>query len=169
MASMATEDGADGESSQINELSENSSSQAPPQFDIIPGQFKIKPHSALVGGSDHFLRLSGLPNPTLTAAAAALSDLIGHNVPLAVIAGLAAEVAQRYKHLKTDEITVLNVLSKVAPAGRIYKVWVGEGTLLRAMQSDLPDLSSDDHRRLLASMKSRGVLEEGAGWWRAVF
>jgi hypothetical protein len=31
-----------------------------------------------------------------------------------------------------------------------------------------PELSIDARRRLLANMKSRGILEEGAGKWRAV-
>jgi hypothetical protein len=38
--------------------------------------------------------------------------------------------------------------------------------LLAAMD---PDLDGDARERLLANMKSRGILEDGAGKWRAVW
>jgi hypothetical protein len=42
--------------------------------------------------------------------------------------------------------------------------WIEEDDLLQAMDSQL---DREARRRLLANMVSRGLLEEGAGKWRA--
>src|SRR5688572_26596180 len=47
----------------------------------------------------HYLQVGGAGNPAVAAAAAALADLMGHNIPLAVLAAFVAEIAQRYKRL----------------------------------------------------------------------
>jgi hypothetical protein len=93
-------------------------------------------------------------------------DLISHNVPAAVAIGIASEFAQRYRHLTDAEKAVFELLGRLALGGSIYKVWIAEDDLLAAMDSEL-DL--EDRKRLLANMKSRGILEEGAGKWRAVW
>jgi hypothetical protein len=116
--------------------------------------------------SSAFIRVGDWGNPALTAAAAALSDLVGHDIQSAVIAGVLAELAQRYEHLDEDEMAVFDLLRRLAQGGSIYKVWIDENDLLEAMDSEL-DLEA--RRRLLANMKSRELLEEGAGKWRAVF
>jgi hypothetical protein len=92
--------------------------------------------------------------------------LVGHDIQSAVIAGVLAELAQRYEHLDEDEMAVFDLLRRLAQGGSIYKVWIDENDLLEAMDSEL-DLEA--RRRLLANMKSRELLEEGAGKWRAVF
>jgi hypothetical protein len=112
-----------------------------------------------LGASDHFVRLGSATNPALTAAVAALSDLVTHDVP-------TAELAQRYRQLNRDEMAVLAVLGQLAQGGSIYKVWIAEEELLQAMDSELSD---DARRRLIANMKSRGILEEGADKWRGVW
>jgi hypothetical protein len=48
----------------------------------------------------------------------------------------------------------------------MYTVWIAEDDLLDAMDSEV---ERDDRRRLLAKMKNKGLLEEGAGEWRVVF
>jgi hypothetical protein len=103
-----------------------------------------------------------LRSPALAAGAAALPDLVGGNPPIAATAVAAVEFAQRYKHLTDDEKTVFDLLRRLA-AGEIYTMWVDEDDLLAAMNSET------DRKLLLASMKSRGILEEGAGKWRAVW
>jgi hypothetical protein len=75
-----------------------------------------------------------------------------------------AAAADRVHILKDDELQVLGVML-VLSYGRIYKVSVDEDELIKALR-DSGDI--DDRRRLLARMKSRGILEEGAGRWRAV-
>jgi hypothetical protein len=91
--------------------------------------------------------------------------LVGHHVPLAAGAVIASELAQRYRHLSEDERTVFDLLTRLAQGGDICLVWIDEDKLLDAMD---PALDREDGRRLLARMKSRGLLEEGAGEWRAV-
>jgi hypothetical protein len=117
-----------------------------------------------IPGTNRAVRITGWRNPTLTAAVSAASELAADNIPVAVAAGVAAEVAQRYSHLTSAEIAVLDLLGRLAQGGSIYRVWIDEDRLLDAM--DL--LDHDSAKRLLANMKSRELLEEGAGKWRAV-
>jgi hypothetical protein len=116
-----------------------------------------------------FIRIGGWRNPALTAAATALDDLVSHDVPLAVAAGVIAELASRFLHLNDYELGVFDVLGRLAQGGSIYKVWIDEFDLLRGIATEFPNLYAEDCTRLVASMKSRGLLEEGAGKWRAVF
>jgi hypothetical protein len=117
-----------------------------------------------IGHSDHYLRLGDLGNPALTTAVGAVAELASHNVPVAVGVGAAVEFAHRYKHLTEDEKTVFDLLRRLA-AGEIYTVWVDEDHLLAAMDFGM---DPSDCKRLLASMKSRGILEDGPAGWRAV-
>jgi hypothetical protein len=118
-----------------------------------------------VSRSNHYLRFGELGNPTFTSAIAAGADLIAHNIPVAVLAGVAAEVVKRHTRLSDDEAAVLDVLRRLTQGGSIYKVWIAQDELLAAMD---PELDLEGRRRLLANMKKRGILEEGAGIWRAV-
>lgn len=118
-----------------------------------------------IPGTNHSVRVTGWGNPTLTAAVSTASDLVGHNIPVAVAAAVAAEVAQRYRRLSDAEVGVLELLGRLAQGGDIHHVWIDENRLLDAMN---PELAHEDRKRLLANMKSRDLLEEGAGKWRAV-
>jgi hypothetical protein len=114
----------------------------------------------------HFLRARDSRNLMTTTAVAALTDLCSHNVPLTVAAVGLWELAHRYERLTEEEMAVFDVLRALAQGGSIYKVWIAEDDLLAAID---PEMDRDDRRRLLANMKSRGILEEGAGKWRAVW
>lgn len=119
-----------------------------------------------IGHTSHFLRLGGWGYPALTAAVATGSELATNSLTAAAFASAATEFAQRYRRLSEAEKTVLDVLRKLAQGGSIYKIWITEDDLLTAMD---PELDFDGRKRLLANMKSRGLLEEGAGKWRAVW
>jgi hypothetical protein len=119
-----------------------------------------------IGHTSHFLRLGGWGYPALKAAVATGSELATNSLTVAAFASAATEFAQRYRRLNEAEKTVIDVLRKLAQGGSIYKVWINEDELLGAMA---PELDGDARRRLLANMKSRRILEEGAGKWRVVF
>jgi hypothetical protein len=51
-------------------------------------------------------------------------------------------------------------------AGQVYRVWLTTDEIVNALDKDQPHAT---HLRTLANMKSKGVLEEGAGYWRAVW
>ena len=118
-----------------------------------------------IPGTNHSVRISGWGNPTLTAAVSAASELAADNIPATVGAGVAAEVAQRYRHLSDAEAAVFDLLVRLANGGSIYRVWIDEKELVDAMDADV---ERDARRRLLANMRSRDLLEEAAGKWRAV-
>ena len=64
------------------------------------------------------------------------------------------------------DVAMIDLLVDLAQGGSIYKVWIAEDELLAVID---PELDIEDRRRLVANMKSRGLLEEGAGKWRAVW
>jgi hypothetical protein len=58
---------------------------------------------------------------------------------------------------------IFDVIRKLS-FGKVYQVWVNEDRLIELLPRDNPEGA----RRTLASMKSIGILEEGAGIWRAI-
>jgi hypothetical protein len=94
-----------------------------------------------------------------------LDALGGQQHPItAGAAVIGAELISRHSTMTDAEQAVYDVLKRLAP-GNIYDVWVDEAELLGAMD---PELDIEDRRRLLARMKDRTLLVEGAGKWRAV-
>jgi hypothetical protein len=175
LGSGSTEDSDRRTSPLPNDDEEDGSTDSNPSDDGFPYNnentlpnfpYKDESTGAQILGSPHFIQVGGWGNPTLAAAAAVLADLYADNIPAAAAAGAAAELAQRYKHLSDREVALFDLLGRLAQGGSIYKVWIAEDDLWAAMDSEL---DIEDRRRLLANMKSRGILEEGAGKWRAVW
>ncbi len=135
-------------------------------FRLGEGRKRPAPPAVQIAKSSGFIRVSGPAKPALDTAVGLLADLAGHNIPVAVGVAAATEVAQRYSHMSQDEMAVFDLLRRLAQGGSIYKVWIEENDLLDAMD---PDLELVERRRVLARMKSKDLLEEGAGWWRAAF
>jgi hypothetical protein len=65
--------------------------------------------------------------------------------------------------LKVEDLQVFDVIRKLS-FGKVYRVWVNEEELIASIPSNDPEKA----KRTLASMKSRGILEEGPGIWRAI-
>ena len=110
------------------------------------------------------ITLSDTRGLKLTIAAAIAAELIAHDAAMDSAVLVLAAAADRVHILKDDELQVLGVMLDLS-YGRIYKVWVGEDQLIEALSGNG---DTDDRRRVLARMKSRGILEEGAGIWRAI-
>jgi hypothetical protein len=110
------------------------------------------------------IKLSDTRGLKLTIAAAIGAELIARDAAMDTAVLVLAAAADRVHILKDDELQVLGVMFNLS-YGRIYKVSVDEDELIKALR-DSGDTA--DRRRLLARMKSKGILEEGAGRWRAV-
>jgi hypothetical protein len=110
------------------------------------------------------IKLSDTRGLKLTIAAAIAANLMAHDATMETAAIVLAAAADRVRILKDDELEVFDVMLDLS-YGRIYKVWVGEDQLIESLSSNG---DTDDRRRLPARMKSKGILEEGAGRWRAV-
>jgi hypothetical protein len=115
-------------------------------------------------GSRLNVKFSDARGLQLTIAAALLSDLAAQDVRFtAAISGLAAAL-ERVRILKDDELEIFDVMLNLS-FGSIYRLWVDEAEIIEALPADR---DADAHRRTLANMKARGILEEGAGKWRAL-
>jgi hypothetical protein len=100
-----------------------------------------------------------------TILTALLADVAAKDTAMGALAVLAAAGLDRVRTLNDDELEVFRVMRELS-FGKVYRVWVEEDELLAAMD---PELDIEARKRLLASMQSRGILEEGAGKWRAVW
>jgi hypothetical protein len=119
---------------------------------------------AIVPGTSLSVKLSEIRGLSLTITAALLADIAAHDASMGAAVGLVAAALDRVRILKEDELEVLDVIRRLS-FGKIYRVWVNEDELIELLPGDNPE----DARRILASMKSRGILEEAAGKWRAVW
>ena len=121
-------------------------------------------------GTNHYFKFSDLPELrnaialTVLAEAAARSGVASTWASVGVI--VMNEVLARVRKLQPDEVVALHVLKTLAGGGSMYDVWVKEDVLVARLADE--HLSEDSAANLLASMKSRGILEGGAGRWRAV-
>ena len=78
---------------------------------------------------------------------------------------LLAAGLDRVRVLKQEEQDVFDVMETLS-FREVYRVWVKEQELFEALPGAL---GTDAHHRTLACMKAKGILEEGAGLWRAVW
>jgi len=56
---------------------------------------------------------------------------------MAVGAAALTELAQRLRHLTEDEMAVFDVLRRLAQGGSIYRVWIAEDELIKAIDPEL--------------------------------
>jgi hypothetical protein len=119
--------------------------------------------AAVVPRSSLFVNLSNSRGLSFTLAAALLSDIAAHDPRMGVAVGLVSAALDRVRRLKKNELEAIEAM-RLLSAQMIYRVWVDEEALIK----QLPGNDTEAHRRTLASMKSRGILEEGAGKWRAI-
>jgi hypothetical protein len=117
-----------------------------------------------IGRSKLNVKFSDARGLQLTIAAALLSDLAANDVRITAAIGALAAALDRVRILKDEELQVFDVMLDLS-FGSIYKVWLDEAEIIEALPSDG---GTDAHRRTLANMKARGILEEGAGKWRAL-
>jgi hypothetical protein len=110
------------------------------------------------------IRLKDARALELETAVAILSQIAAHDIRVGAAVGLLAAALDRVRILSDEEMEVFGVMQKLS-FGKIYRVWVDEADIIEALPSDRGD---DTHKRTLANMKSRGILEEGAGKWPAV-
>ena len=109
------------------------------------------------------VKLSDTRGLLLVIATAFAADLVAHDTTMTTAAGVVAAALDRVRILKDDELQVFDVIRKLS-FGKVYRVWVNEDRLIELLPGDDPERA----RSTLASMKSRGILEEGAGKWRAI-
>ncbi len=126
-------------------------------------------------GETHYFQFNTFPKLRNSLALACLAEFAAQSGVVATWAAVGAvglsEVLGRVRRLLPDEVVALSVLERLANGGSMYKIWIAQEDLITALEAEEVDvqLSEDAARRLLASMKSRGILEEGANQWRAVW
>ena len=128
----------------------------------------FRPPGAQVGGL--FVRLGSLKGLRDSLIAALAAHAITDNLPISAATGVVNEVRNRVRRLSDEELVVFDLLKELS-AGAPYRVWAEQPTLLDAMvRAAGGDVSTRAScTRLLRSMKARGLLEESASAWRALW
>jgi hypothetical protein len=109
------------------------------------------------------MKLTDARGLLLTIAAAWVADVMAHDSTMSTAVVILAAAADRVHILKVEDLQVFDVIRKLS-FGKVYRVWVNEEELIASIPSNDPEKA----KRTLASMKSRGILEEGPGIWRAI-
>ena len=95
---------------------------------------------------------------------ALLADITAKDPSMGVLAGLVSAGLDRVRILNDEELEVFRVMRELS-FGKVYRVWVNEDELLAAMD---PELDIEARKRLLGSMQSKRLLENGPTGWRAI-
>jgi hypothetical protein len=109
------------------------------------------------------MKLTDARGLLLTIAAAWVADVMAHDSTMSTAVVILAAAADRVHILKVEDLQVFDVIRKLS-FGKVYRVWVNEEELIASIPGNDPEKA----KRTLASMKSRGILEEGPGIWRAI-
>ncbi len=84
-----------------------------------------------------------------------VADVLTRNLPISVGLAAIAQIGAAIRKLSVPELEILWVIKGLS-AGHVYTVWVDTDEIVADAGSNQ---SGDDVLRLLASMKSRGILE----------
>jgi uncharacterized protein YacL (UPF0231 family) len=132
----------------------------------VPGHFGIRLMPMLVGGTSFYVPFGRLKDLRYSVLAGVVADTFTGNLPASVGAAVVAQVASVVRKLSREELEVLWIINKCS-SGHPYTVWLDTDKIVERAADE--DLDRDHVLRTLANMKSRGILEEGAGKWRAVW
>ena len=120
--------------------------------------------NARVANGEWWLRLGKVSDIRMNVLFGLMANFLTNNPPLALTASVFAAFWNNVRRLSDEEIEVIAVLRRLL-GNRLYSTWVVEQTLLDALP---PDDKVPSTRNLLATMASRGILENEGGMWRAV-
>ena len=124
-----------------------------------------EPHGTLFKHAGFSIKLGGTRGLQFAALSGLVWALQTHSPVFSTAAACFAAALDRVRRVKSEELHTFEVMRRLS-FGHVYKIWVSEDELLAAMN---PALDNDARKRLLANTRSRGLLEEGAGKWRAVW
>jgi hypothetical protein len=131
---------------------------------VLMAMESVPPHTMMLfSRMNVYIRLSEIKRLKVSVVAGLLTALQTGNPPLAVGVTIALTLWDNIKQLDDAQVELLHTMLRLTN-GRIYSKWLPTESILRALPADEePQLLI-----LLADLKSRGILEEGAGRWRAV-
>jgi hypothetical protein len=118
----------------------------------------------LVLNTNFWMRLSEIQRVRLTITAGLLADLITTSPVTGVATSLALAVWTSVRYLSDEQVEILKALQRLC-GGRFYSEWTDVEDLLAVLPRDQ---DRKHYMSLLATLKNKGILEEGAGMWRAV-
>lgn len=132
------------------------------------GMMKVSfpPNLQKVFNTAIFLRVKEVTQLRTAVTAGLIANLLMHSPPIALGASVLAALWDNVRHLSERELEVLRTMTHLT-RGRPYKSWIEQEQLLHAMPP--PMKGEGDNLDTLIRMQSRGLLEETAGRWRAVF
>jgi hypothetical protein len=131
---------------------------------VLMAQESVPPHNAmLIMRTNVYIRLTEIKRLKVSLVAGLLTALQTGNPPLAVGVTLALTLWDNVKRLDDAQVELLHTMLRLTN-GQVYSKWLSTESILAALPAD----EEPQLRILLADLKSRGILQEGAGLWCAV-
>jgi hypothetical protein len=109
-----------------------------------------------------YIRMRAISKARFAVIAGLCAALSFQNAPIGVATAAVAAIFENVKSLADEEVEMLAKLQRLAN-GKAYSSWIPESELINSWPED----DALDPRTILASLASRGILEQGAGMWRA--
>lgn len=110
-----------------------------------------------------YVRVQEIRSFRLSLFAGLLAAQITNSPPVGITATAAATLIGNILQLEDHHVEMLAKIRRLT-GGRLYTDWLGEDEIIASW----PEPDCWDPRKILADLKSFGVLEEAAGLWRAV-
>jgi len=118
----------------------------------------------LVLRTNIYVRVRNLSDFRVALFAALLADAVTDSPPAGAFMGLAAEIWANVGRVSDEELELLLKVKRISGQRSMYRHWVEEADIL----DSYPASEQVDARRRLAELKSKGLMEDGAGQWRAI-
>jgi hypothetical protein len=132
---------------------------------VVRETVSIPPHtSMLIWTTSFYIRLEAISNLKVSILMALIAELLTGNPWVSVTASVVTALWDNIRWLTNEELEVVKAMQMVS-AGRVYTTWLALDDIVSALPAEG---DRQTYLVLLASMKSRGILEEGAGMWRAL-
>lgn len=80
--------------------------------------------------------------------------------------GVGAELLQRLRVLNAKERYAWDSIEGLAASGGIYESWLEQNAVINSL---VGIMTLQEAKALLANMATKGVLDEAAGLWKAVY
>ena len=125
----------------------------------------VPPHTCILFfRTNVYIRLREIKRLRLSVIAGLLANLATSSPSTAVAVSTAVALWDNVTRLTDAEVEVIHVMQRLSD-GHVYETWLSTEDVVKRLPPDGP---IEDRLALLASLKSKNVLEEAASLWRVI-
>lgn len=126
---------------------------------LPPGMFGL-----VLERSKLFIQVKGISTTRAAVYAFLATTIASQSIEIGAAVGLGSQLLEKVMRLSESELELVRKFQRLCAPSSIYKTGLRLGQILESY----PPSEQEAARVLLASMKAKGVVEEGADLWRVV-